>query len=444
MKSSESGARLLVVDDSSETVELLQRNLLAQGHQVWTAASVAAAIAILEQQRIDLVITDLKMPGASGFELARHVRENLRETAIMTITGYPSVEGAVQAVKNGAEEYLTKPFTAEELRAAVDRVLAKQRSGTEPLASLACSVWHRNGLLGRHPLFEQALAIAVKATDSEQPVLIHGEPGTGREPFARAIHCQSRRASGPFLVLRCSALPADQVGVEVFGSGRRGRRAAGQGSNLWRAATNGTLFVDDLDQAAPPLQDELVRRLTRRQARREAASPRLIAGIACDPAALVSSGSLRAELLTRANALLIALPPLRVRSSDVALLVRHHAEQCARAWQRRVPKFTDAALDALQRYQWPGNVAELRATVYQVCTGLTGELVDVTDLPPRLRFRFSSRLDAAADRTLEQVEAEHISKVLLGTGNNKARAAEILGIDRKTLREKLRRYRLAT
>lgn len=416
--------RVLVVDDAPHTLEILQRNLVEEGFETFVAPSVPDAIGVLEMRHVDLVITDIKMPGPSGIDLTRFVRQNCRATAVMVITGYPSVEGAVQAVKLGAEEYLAKPFTADELTAAVRRALGaleRRRLGSAPEARDA---WSERGVIGRSPAMLLVLEGAANAARCSTPVLLQGESGTGKGLLARAIHDESG-ATGAFLALDCGSAGAHAV-EEVFGTSRRGC------ARLAHAASGGTLYLGGLEDS-PALQARLATALAPRPAR---ALPRLMVGSEHELARLVQRGYFAPKLCQAIGERPIQLPPLRDRGEDLAALVRHFLAVDS---TRPELTFTDAALQTLQSYSWPGNLRELRATVRDLAARVSGDVVDTPDLPAQMRFSLPPSGDDRLRRTLAEVEAEHIRAVLVNEGGNKARTAAVLRIDRKTLREKLRR-----
>jgi DNA-binding NtrC family response regulator len=412
----------LVVDDAPQTLEILQRNLEAEGFETQTASNVPEAIGVLERAHLDLVVTDIKMPGSTGLDLTRFVRQNCRATAVMVITGYPSVDGAVQAVKLGAEEYLAKPFTAEELAAAVRRALRtleRRQLGSAPRAR---DTWAERGVIGCCPEMVRVLEAAASAARRSSPVVLEGELGTGKALLARAIHDESG-AHGPFLAFDCGSA-GERAPAEVFGA-RRGSPC------LARAARGGTLYLTRLEESRP-LQARLAGALAARTAR---ALPRLMIGIEDDLPQLVQRGGIAAGLVQ--SALRIKLPPLRERGEDLPALVTRFLRLDAAG---RALVFTDAAMQTLQRHTWPQNLRELRRTLRDLAARVTGDVVDAPDLPAHMRFRLPPSDDASLRRPLADVEAEHIRAVLLAEGGNKARTAEVLRIDRKTLRDKLRRY----
>jgi two-component system, NtrC family, response regulator HydG len=431
--------RILVVDDAPETLELLQRHLQAEGYRVFSAAGVAEAVRLLEEQPIDLVITDLKMPKVSGLDLVRHVRENLRETEVMMITGYASIEGAVTAVKLGADEYLAKPFLKEELLAAVERSLHALRlrragaAGQEPVA--------RFGLVGESEAIRRVHAAVLREAGRLGPVLLTGDAGTGKEATARAVHYGGPRARRPFLVFRVGAIPAELVDTELFGETGPGDVGS---AGFLQLAQGGTLYVDGVERLSPALQERLVPESpgdgavdpAKRRRGPTGSGARVILGTAQDLPRLSERGKLAPTLRDLLEGRTVHLPPLRERGEDVLLLARHFLLLIAREAGLPAPRFSDRALAALREYHWPGNVGELKAVVGTLAATVDGGQIDVPDLPSLLRF--SALRDFGALRSLAEVELQHIQEILTAVGGNKTKAAEILGIDRKTLREKLK------
>ena len=435
---------ILVVDDSPATLEVLQRNLAAAGFRVFTASGVSDALKLLDKTTVDLVITDLKMPGVSGMDLVRHVRENLHNTEIMMITGYATVEGAVQAVKTGAEEFLAKPFTDEELLAAVNRALGKLHvrraahdTTLEPNATYP-------GILGESEAMKRVLAAVARAAATSATVLIAGESGTGKELVARAIHYTSPRASAPFVPINCGGIPEGLLESELFGYVRGAFTGATETrAGFFQTAEGGTLFLDEISETSASMQVKLLRVLQDKEVcmvgdtRVRKVDVRVIAATNKDLLGLVQKNVFREDLFFRLNVITITIPPLRERGDDTLRLANHFVARYAREFGRPVPRFTEAALRIIAGYYWPGNVRELENFVQRIVVMSERESVDVTDLPAHMRF--SAARESGLNRTLAEVEAEHIRNVLAGVDGNKSRAAEVLGIDRKTLRDKLKK-----
>ena len=435
------GAKILVVDDSALTLEVIQRNLSAAGYDVYTAASVNQAVDFLSQDSVDLVITDIKMPKVSGLELLKHVKENLKGTEIMIITGYPSIKGAVEAVKDGAEDYLVKPFTDEELLAAVSQMLEKQANRKAAEVKPAPATYN---IIGDSAVMKKVYKLIDKAAATTVNVLITGESGTGKELVARAIHYNSRERSGPFVPVNCTAIPDALLESELFGH----VKGAFTGANTSRAgffqiAEGGTLFLDEIGDASMSMQGKLLRAIQNKEifmvgsTRVQKVNTRILAATNMDLKSLVNRGLFREDLYFRLNIIEIAIPALHERGEDILLLVQRFTERLSKEMNRPAPSFSDKVLQLFKTYRWPGNVRELENLIQRLVVLADSDLIDVADLPDQMRF--SIRRRRGLNRPLAVVEAEYIANVLNHVKGNKTKAAEILGIDRKTLREKLRR-----
>ncbi|UCE58609.1 MAG: sigma-54-dependent Fis family transcriptional regulator [Phycisphaerales bacterium] len=435
--------RILAVDDAPDTLELIQRRLTASGYQVFTASDVAEAIRTLDNTPIDLVITDLKMPKISGMDLVRHVRENLKDTEVMMITGYPTVEGAVTAVKAGSQEYLTKPFTDEELLSAVQRVLDVLKARRAAQAAPAARPSSPSGLTGNSEAMRKVFREISKAASSRATVLISGESGTGKELAARAIHYSSPRASSPFVAVNCSSVPENLLESELFGHVKGAFTGAHEArAGFFQTADGGTIFLDEIGDTALPMQAKLLRVLQDGELcmvgsdRPRKVDVRVVAATNKNLRTLVKNETFREDLFFRLNVITITVPPLREREDDVLLLASHFATKFAEELGGAVPELSDEVLRVLRSYAWPGNVRELENVMQRLVVMTDGGVINPPDLPSLMRFSVAG--EVGLDRTLAEVEAEHIRNVLASVGGNKVRAAEILGIDRKTLRAKLK------
>ena len=434
---------ILIVDDAAATLEVLQRYLTAAGYQVFTASSVAEALEILESRALELVITDLKMPKVSGLDLVRHVRENFKDTEVMMITGYPSIEGAVNAVKTGAEEFLAKPFTDDELLAAVRRVLDKlriRRSGH--MTSVQAAPVHK-GFIGCSKVMQNVFAAITKAASTSATVLITGESGTGKELTARAIHYGSSRSSAPFVPVNCGGIPESLLESELFGHVKGAFTGATESrAGFFHAADGGTIFLDEVSDMSLAMQVKLLRVLQDKEicmvgsSRSRKVDVRILAATNKELHELVKKDSFREDLFYRLNVITILMPPLRDRDDDILLLARHFSVKFADEAGKPAPRFSDEALQSLRSYDWPGNVRELENVVQRLVVMTDGDIIEVPDLPCLMRF--TALRKTGFTRTLAEVEAEYIGNVLESVDGNKTRAAEILGIDRKTLRQKIK------
>ena len=431
MKEPAKKTHILVVDDSPDTLELLQRNLEARGYRVSLSPGAVEAIKILEAAPIDLVITDLKMPEVDGLSLLRHIRENHKDVDVVMITGYPSIDGAVEAVKSGAEEYLAKPFTDQELFVAVERALEKAhaRKTVEQQPPKPFLISH--GMIGKSKAMKKVFTAVEKSAASSATVLISGESGTGKELVARAVHYNGRRSSTPFVPINCGGIPEPLLESELFGyvkgafTGATDTRAG-----FFQTAEGGSIFLDEISETSLPMQVKLLRVLQDKVvfmvgARQPiSVDVRIIAATNKDLPELILKGDFREDLYYRLNVVAIKIPPLREREEDVLLLIHHFADKYARDFEKPVPQFSDSALQALRR----------------LVIMSEGARIDAPDLPSLMRY--SALKGVGPHRSLAEVENEHILSVLASVDNNKTRAAEILGINRKTLREKLQRAKM--
>ncbi|HUS47468.1 MAG TPA: sigma-54 dependent transcriptional regulator, partial [Phycisphaerae bacterium] len=421
-------ASILVVDDVPNTVEVLQRNLTAEGYTVFTAPGVPEAIKITETAKIDLVITDLKMPKISGIDLVRHVRENLKDTEVIMITGYPSIEGAVQAVKIGAEEYLAKPFTDEEMLAAVRRALAKLRMRRVGQAAAFGTPPRPYGLIGQSPAIQEVFKAISKAASTSATVLITGESGTGKELVARAIHYSSPRSSAAFVPVNCGGIPEGLLESELFGYVKGAFTGANESrAGFFQTADGGTIFLDEISETSMGMQVKLLRVLQDREVYMVGASRgrqvdvRVLASTNKSLPDLVKRGLFREDLYFRINVITIELPALRQRGDDILLLAHYFAKKYAKESGRPAPRFSDGVLHVLTNsYHWPGNVRELENVIHRLVVMTEADCIEVPDLPAPLRFSAFGKLDVT--RCLAEVEAQYIGNVLASVGGNKSKA----------------------
>lgn len=440
-------ACILVVDDSPRTREVLERNLLADGHEVVTAASVSAALAILAKGAVDLVVTDMRMPGGDGMELVRHVRDHCRGTGVIMVTGFATVGGAVSAMREGVDDYLPKPFSDEELRHAVRTAIDKLRLRRE--VGSPGQVESPDGLIGTSPAMQSVYRLIARAAGASVPVLVTGESGTGKELVARAIHYRGPRASATFLAVNCAAIPESLIESELFGHTKGAfSGATGARDGFFVAADGGTLFLDEVAELSPIAQAKLLRVLQEKTVQAVGSDQprtvdvRVIAATNKDLESLARAGKFREDLFFRLHVLPIELPPLREREGDVILLFRHFLATAAQQDSTPEPRPTEAAIEALRRYSWPGNVRELQNLAQRLVIFAEAGVIDTVDLPTVMRYVATSSsptgTSAGPHRSLREVEREHILAVLESVGGNKTKAAAILGIDRKSLRERLK------
>jgi two-component system response regulator HydG len=456
---------LFVEDDAS--LRLTQSLYLEQeGFAVVPASTRAEARRALRDEPFDAVVTDLRLGDASGLEVLADVRELRPEAETVVITGYGSVESAVEAMKRGAYDYLTKPVDPELLARILRKALERQqlRRQVDHLTRRFAEEAGLNRIVAESPAMKAVMARLDDVAASDAPVLIEGESGTGKELMAQWIHQRSRRAAGPFVGINCGAVPETLLETELFGHVRGAFTGAHQHKKgLFEAADGGTLFLDEVGEISPAFQVKLLRTLQEGTVRRVGSvketpvDVRLIAASNQNIARLVREGRFRQDLYYRINVVPIVLPPLRERPEDILPLARSILDRLSRRMGRKTPELTPAARRRLLEYPWPGNVRELENTLERVLIFSRSELIGADDLqwepqgttlkPLSDRAQLGSAVagpvpDAALeeDLSLAEVERRHILSVLARCGNNKTKAAAVLGIGTNTLWRKLKKY----
>lgn len=448
---------VVVVDDSPDTLEVLHRSIEHMGFAVLSCESAAEAIELLKDNTVDLVITDYHMPFVGGLDLIKHVRDYYPQTEVMMITGYASVEGAVEAIKAGAEEYLAKPFTDEELAQAIERSLEKLSIRADKKGVSTKNIAGKLGLVDESGEMKKVSALIKKAAGSELPVLLAGEPGSGKELAARVIHYESDRSNYPFIYVNCRDIPESILENELFGYVRSDQEEVANDSENDRCpgrvtqagflelAGRGTVYLDEISRTPLAVQVKLLDVIAKKELTcvgdntTRPVSCRVIASSAQDLITLAGKGLFREDLFFRLNVINISLPPLRERKNDILPFCRDQlARACLSLGRSSSPVFSDEAGKALVMYEWPGNSRELVDLMSSLAARVEGDLVEVSDLPRYMRNLLAG--ESKALKSLHEVEVEHILEVLRICSGNKSRAAQVLGIDRKTLRDKLSRH----
>ncbi|HXH83110.1 MAG TPA: sigma-54 dependent transcriptional regulator [Candidatus Tectomicrobia bacterium] len=451
-------ARVLVVDDEASMRELLTILLRQQGYEVEAVDGPERAIALLARETFDLVITDLRMGGATdGLDVLRATKEHAPRTIVLVMTAYASTESAVEAMKLGAYDYLTKPFKVDELKVTVTNALERRRLQEENVA-LRRQLRRERGFenfIGRSRAMLDVFETIRKTADSGSTVMITGESGTGKELVAQALHSESSRRNRPFVSVNCGAVPETLLESELFGHVKgafTGAVATTEG--LFAAADGGTLFLDEITEVPASVQVKLLRVIQERQIRRVGDTKdiridvRLIAASNRDPAKAVAEGVLREDLFYRLNVIPIHLPPLRERREDIPLLVAHFLRRIAREVGREIQGVSPDAMAALERYHWPGNIRELENVVERAIVLGNGPVLDLDALPPSIREpqdHNELRLDVPPggldlEATLEQLERRFIQQALERAGGVQTRAAELLRLSFRQFRYKLQKY----
>lgn len=433
---------ILIVDDDVHVLELIQRHLHDLNYHTYRAVSVKEALAIMQDNAIDLLITDLQMPSVDGLQLVKYVSEHYPDIPKLMVTGYPSVEGALEAMKSGVMEYLIKPFTKVELKSAVTKSLQSKTIGKHTKESKDSVVYSE--MIGNSPAIKNVTEIIDRVKNNSATVFISGESGTGKELVARAIHYMGMFASGPFVAVNCGAIPESLLEAELFGYTKGAFTGADDNrAGFFQAANKGTLFLDEIGNASLATQLRLLRVLQEKEVLRvgsqkpEKLDVRVIAATNVDLQELIKQGRFREDLYYRLTVVQIDVPPLRDRLSDIPLLVDKFLFKYGVEFKDRLLSITPEALSVLQRYQWPGNIRELENCIQRAVI-MSDKQVDVKDLPAHLKYHIEFPMEDDNLVPLKDMEKAYIQKVLMHTNNNKTKAAEILNIDRKTLREKLK------
>jgi DNA-binding NtrC family response regulator len=448
--------RILIVEDDEAMRELLEEVLQDAGFETAAAANGRFALAHItnQQEIIDLVVTDVQMPEVKGDELLAKVREARAETPVIVITAFGSVEQAVEMVKQGAFQYLTKPFATGDLLTAVGNAL-KQSEAARTQARLRRELPEASPrLIGASRPIRELLDLIARAARANSNVLITGESGTGKELVARAVHESSARSQNDFVAVNCAAIPSELVESELFGhTGQAftGARAARAG--LFETAHNGTIFLDEVGELPLTIQPKLLRVLQEGTLRRVGAdreqtvNVRVITATNRDLEKEVAEGRFREDLYWRLNVIHLHVPPLRERAFDIPLLVEHFLVKTARFNNSAPLQIAPEALALLTAYNWRGNVRELENTIERAVALARGSILTAEDLPERIRATggSSALLATAKTRrlTLDELEREYILEILREAGGNKSKTAEILGLDRKTLYRKLEEYKVS-
>ena len=444
--------RLLIVDDEETTRELCVAVAQQTGLKATAVASAEEALEVVDQSAIDIVLTDLKLPGTSGLELLKNLREMNPQIAVIVLTQYGSIDSAIEATRTGAIDYVTKPFRIEELRARLEhamhevdllqenRVLREQISHGQP---------GFGKLIGLSPKMQRVYKTIEKVAGHEYPVLVLGESGTGKELVARSLHALGRRKEGPFVPVDCSSLVPTLIESELFGYVKGAFTGAVQSKQgLLEAANGGTLFLDEIGDMPTDLQARLLRALQEREVKpvgsteRRRIDVRIVAATNRDLESAIRSGAFRQDLYFRLNVVQIKLPPLRDRKSDIPLLGTAFLEKYSPS-DEPVRTISSDTMQRLMAHDWPGNVRELENAIERAVAMGSGPLIHVADLPSNLQIQTSERTPQRDELLpLDELERRAILRMLRETSGDKLSAARMLGIGKTTLYRKLKQYKL--
>ncbi|MEQ1792582.1 MAG: sigma-54 dependent transcriptional regulator [Nitrospira sp.] len=453
-----SAAKILVIDDDAVARELLADALKKDGHEVESFSNGTDALARGQQTVFDLVLTDIRMGTVDGLTVLREFKRFSPDTSIVLLTAFGSLEGAIEGIKQGAFDYLAKPFRKEEVKLVVQRALDHCKLVRENkrfrVELKEKEEW--SPLVGSSPAMLDVYKLVARVSESRSTVLLQGESGTGKELIARAIHANSPRRDKPFIPVNCGALPDTLLESEMFGHEKGAfTGAVGLKAGLFEAATGGTLFLDEIGELGPALQVKLLRVMQDQEVRRVGGTAsvkvdvRIIAATNRDLEQLVREDKFRDDLFYRLNVVRITLPSLVDRKEDIPMLAHHFLQKYVGGTPSGVRGFLPETMALLKEYRWPGNVRELENAVERAVSLSHGPLVTPDDLPESIRT--AAPLEAKATSvsegdevclTLEEVEKRHLIRVLKEMKGNKVKAAKILGIDRRTLYRMAERFGL--
>ncbi len=444
---------ILVVDDEDSMCKFMQIMLTKEGYAVESEPSSIKALNKIKSGKYDLVIADLMMPEMSGLELLAQVKAECPQTQFMVMTAFASVETAIEALKNGAVDYITKPFKIDEIKIAIRKFLEKKQLQQENVSLKEHIIKEASfdNFLGQNPLVVKMKEMAAKVAETDSTILIRGESGTGKDLIAHAIHNHSRRLGGPFVAINCAALPETLLESELFGHTRGAFTGAIKDKDgLFKAADNGTLFLDEIGQTSPAIQVKLLRALEDKMITPIGATKpiyadvRLLAATNADLEEMVKSNRFRDDLYYRLNVITIFLPSLRDRLDDLQELAEHFLHRSCTRLKLAEKKLSPGALKWLQKYHWPGNVRELHNVLERAVLLGKSTTLEAADFPEKLaQTPKTSPVDDSppSSPTMESIEKAYIYWVLSQTDWNKSKAAEILGIDNSTLYRKINKYK---
>src|SRR4030066_1890502 len=443
------GYRVLVVDDDQEMCGLLSDVLKGEGFSAITTHDSLEASKILKKEEFDIIITDLKMKGLKGLDLLEETKRGPPLTPVIIITAFGTIESAIQAMKMGAYDYITKPFRMDELILTVKKALENRLLKREVvrLKKEVETRYHFHQLIGRSNSMQKIYALVERISDSSSNVFITGESGTGKELVARAIHYNGVRKDGPFIAVNCAAIPETLLESELFGY-KKGAftDAKTDKKGLIFEANEGTLFLDEITEMPPMLQAKFFRVIEGREVRplgdtnSYPIDVRIISTSNRDIASLIQQGRFREDLYYRLKVIDIEMPPLRERREDIPILIQHFIHKFSKELKKAVSSVSEDALNILLNYFWPGNVRELENIIQRAVTLSQHEVILPDDLPASIIQKTDEKLFEKAMEekfSLDQLEKEYVKRVLIETGGNKSKAAERLGLDRKTLYRKL-------
>ena len=444
-------ATLLVADDDPGLRESLERTLTREGYRVVLASDGRAALERVQAGGVDLIVTDLRMPGLTGLELLRAAKAIMPDVDVILLTAFGTVEEAVKAMKDGAYDFLTKPFRREQLIKLVDKALERRDliEQNKELKKQLEDIRAKGQMIGSSPAYRRMLSLVEQVADSSATILSQGESGAGKELVARTIHERSGRRAGPFVAVNCAALPETLLESELFGYEKGAfTGAAGRKEGRFELANTGTLFLDEVADLSLVTQPKILRVLQEGEFERLGGTRtlqvdvRIVAATNQDLAEMVKEKRFREDLYYRLNVITVRVPPLRERHEDIRLLAQHYLRVYAAKNGRKLESFSNEALERLESYKWPGNVRELENLIERTVLLARKDRIDAEDLPEEVAGVKRPPRDAILELVgtpLAEIEQRLLDETLRITGGNKTQAAKLLGIDVRTVARKLER-----
>ena len=452
-------SQILILDDEKNYLLILDAMLTDAGYAVTPLDDPETGLAYLEESEVDVVITDMKMPKVTGQQVLEFVKKNYAHVPVIIMTAFGSIEGAVEAMRYGAFDYIAKPFANDELLLTVDkaaRFAAAQRENIMLRQSLE-DRYSQHQIIGRGKAMTRVLELVTKAAPSKSTVLITGESGTGKELIAKAIHYASPRKTGAFVSVNCMALSSGVLESELFGHEKGSfTGAVARKRGRFEMAHEGTIFLDEIGELSADLQVKLLRVLQERKIERVGGGEsievdiRVVAATNKNLEEAVAAGDFREDLFYRLNVVRLDMPPLRERREDIPILAAHFLERYAAENSKAIKGFSPEAIDYLTAYEWPGNVRQLQNVIERCVVLSSGEVIGVEDLPLEIKdeeSQYKSAVDLLPVRinlneTLEKIELALVRRALARSNFVQVKAAEMLGLSKSLLQYKLKKYKL--
>jgi DNA-binding NtrC family response regulator len=449
---------ILIIDDEKSLLDLLSVVLKKEGYRVKTCLAPTKVFDILENEELDLLICDIKLPQISGMEVLKYVRENRPEIPVIMITAYGSLKQAVEALKAGAIDYILKPFDVEELKIIIAQELEKRRLKEENilLKRNLQEKYSFENMIGKSKAMQEVYALIEKSAGTDSTVLITGESGTGKEMAARALHLLSRRGENPFVSINCAALPENLLESELFGHARGSfTGAVADKKGMFEVATRGTLFLDEVGETSPWTQVKLLRALQERRIRRVGGTEeipvdvRIIAATNLDLKQRIGEGKFREELYYRLNVIAFEMPPLRKRTEDIPLLINYFLQKYCQQMGKKLKRVAPEVINYFEMYAWPGNVRELENVIERVVAIEDRETVTGSSLPREIVFppkKETRQLLIPPNFNLmthlDDVSKRYISEARMLAGGNLRKTASLLGVSYRSLRHLIDKFGL--